>query len=137
MAKNTQLSNQTVNAECNALAELLNGEFIDILDGRQPDAADLPITTKRLGVTLTFGNPAFRPAVAGVLVSNPIQPGVAVANVAPTWARLYRADHKTAVLDISVGIKDSNLIIQVPHLEKGVTLSASYSHVISKSAAGS
>ena len=137
MAKNSQLSNLTVNAECNALAELLNGGFIDLMDGPQPDAADLPITTQTLGVTLTFGDPAFRPAVAGVLVSNPIQPGVAVANVAPTWARMYKADHKTAVLDISVGTEDANLIIPVPNLEKGVTLSASYSHVIAKSAAGS
>ena len=41
------------------------------------------------------------------------------------------------MLDISVGTEDSNLIIPVPHLEKGMTLSASYSHVIAKSAVGS
>ncbi len=55
----TTLANATVNTEANALAELLNGGSIDILDGPQPDAADLPITTQTVGVTLTFGDPAF------------------------------------------------------------------------------
>ena len=137
MAKNSQLSNLVVNTQCNALAALLDNGFIDVMDGPQPAAADLPITTQTLGVTLTFGDPAFRPPVAGVLVSNTIQPGVAVASIRPAWARIYKADHKTTIMDISAGTENSNLIIPTAHVEKGMTLSAEYTHVIAKSAPGS
>ena len=42
--KNTQLSNQTVNAECDALAELLNGGFIDL---SMVNSRTLPICRSR------------------------------------------------------------------------------------------
>ena len=128
----TTLANGTVNTQANALAELLNGGFIDILDGAQPDAADLPITSQTVGATLAFGDPAFRPAVAGVIISNAIQPAVAIASIKPVWARMYTADHR-AVMDISVGVRDSNLIIPAEYLEKGATLSLDkYTHTIAK-----
>ena len=129
----TILANGTVNTQCNALAELLNGGFIDILDGSQPDAADLPVTSQTVGVTMAFGDPAFRPAVAGTIVSNMIQPGVAVASIKPAWARMYMADRRTVVMDISVGVRDANLIVPADHIEKGATLSLDkYTHTIAK-----
>ena len=128
----TMLANATVNLEANALARLLDGGFIDIMDGPQPDAADLPITSQTVGVTMAFGDPAFRPAVAGTIVSNLIQPGVAVTTIRPSWARMYTSDRR-AVMDISVGVRDANLIIPTDHLEKGATLSLDkYTHTIAK-----
>ena len=133
----TNLASASVNVQANALAALLDGGSIDILDGPRPDAADLPITSQTVGVTLGFGDPAFRPAVAGIIVSNLIQPGVVSTSITPTWARMYTADHRT-VMDISVGVRDANLIIPANYLEQGATLSCdSYTHAIAKSALGS
>ena len=130
----TNLTNATVNLEANALARLLDGGFIDILDGPQPDAADLPITSQTVGVTMAFGDPAFRPAVAGTIVSNLIQPGVAVTTIRPSWARMYTSDRR-AVMDISVGVnaRDANLVILAEYLQPGMTIAIeSYTHTIAK-----
>ncbi len=45
-----------------------------------------------------------------------------MANIKPTWARMYTADHR-AVMDISVGVRDANLIVLAEYLERGMTLS--------------
>jgi hypothetical protein len=128
----TTLTNGSVNVEATAFAELLNGGFIDILDGPQPASADHPITVQKVGATLTFGDPAFKPAVVGTIISNRIEPALVKAGFAPSWARMYTADHR-AVMDISVGVRDANLIIPAEYLEKGATLSCdSYTHTIAK-----
>ena len=137
MSKNTKLANVAVNTEANALAELMNGGFMDVLDGPMPAAADLPITSQTVGITLGFADPAFRPAVAGIIVSNELQPGVAVASITPSWARIYEADHKTVVMDISAGAEDANFIIPVARLEQGMTVCGVYTHTIPKWSPGS
>lgn len=137
MAKSTKLSDLVVNAQGDALASLLTNGFIDIYDGAQPDSADSP-TTARLCVTLRFGSPAFASAQKGMLAANPIKSGVAVADAEPaTWARLYKEDHKTAVMDVSVGTRDANIILPTARIMKGVTVTcSSFQHSIAKSAVG-
>lgn len=137
MAKNTKLADVVVNAQGEALATLLKGGFIDIYDGVQPASADVP-TSSRLCVTLQFGSPAFNPAQKGVLSANPIKSGVAVGDAEPaTWARLFQEDHKTVVMDVSVGTRDANIILPTARIVKGVTVTcSSFQHSIAKSTAG-
>lgn len=144
MAKNTRLTDLAVNAEADAFGALMNGGFIDIYDGTQPTSSDDAINGQRLGVTLTFGNPAFIPAIGGILSANPINSGVIVNQINPaTWARIYRSDHKTVVMDVSVGMDDPragliyNIALPTVHLVPGVTLSfSSFTHSVAKSTPG-
>ena len=132
MARHTRLTNLAVNTEATALAQLLDGGYIELYDGEQPDFAETPISERTPIVTMRLSDPACRPPVAGVLISNPIQPGVAMRTGRPTWARISRADKRT-VMDISAGIKDAILILPVPIIEKGITLSIeSFTHTLVK-----
>lgn len=138
MSKNTRLANFVVDIQANALAELLNDGFIDIYDGTQPESPDDEVGSRKMCVSLKLGSPAFMPAVKGVISANPIQAGRIVANVNPaTWARLYQADHKTSVMDVSVGTRDANIIVPTTHMVSGVTMSvSSFLHSVAKSTTG-
>lgn len=138
MAKNTRLAKLAVNTEANAFGSLLNGGYIEIYDGEQPESADLPVTDQTRGVTLRFGDPAFAEAVDGVIMSNPITAGVAVTDINPaTWARLYTAARKV-VMDVSVGKSNANVVLPTVNIAAGVTVSCGmFSHFVSKSTPGS
>jgi len=111
MALNTQLHDATVNAQAVALATLCNGGYIRIYSGSQPANAMTAITSQTLGVTLTFGNPAFGAPVGGLLTANPITSGTAVASITPTWARIFKSDGTTVVMDVSAGASGANLTV--------------------------
>ena len=123
--RNMNVTSLAVCAKANALGALLNDGYLDFFDGRQPSSAETPIDTQILGVSLRFGAPAFRPAIAGVIVSNPIQPGEVITPITVTWARLYQADHKTVILDMSVGTSDANIIVPQTELKRDMMLSCS------------
>lgn len=127
MTKVTRLSTLAANVEADAFARLMDGGFIDIFDGRQPSSADEPLSGQRRGVTLSFGSPAFGAAVFGVITASKITPGTAIVSLNPaTWARIYRADHKTAVMDVSVGTKDAVIILPSTNLPQGITVTCSF-----------
>lgn len=111
MALNTQMADATVNAQADAMAALCNGGFIDVYDGAQPANADTALGAQVLGVTLTLNATAFGAAVSGLLTANAITPGTAAAAITPTWARVYRSNHTTVVMDISAGASGANLTI--------------------------
>lgn len=138
MVKRTKLADVVVEAQADALAKLCAGGFIDIYDGEQPESDEAPITKQKLCVSLEFGSPAFAPAVKGILSANPIKSGVAVADVNPaTWARIYKSDHRTRLMDVSVGKKDANIILPTTHIVRGVTVScSSFTHSVAKATAG-
>lgn len=141
MPKNTKLSDEVVNAQANALAALLKEGFIDIYDGAQPESVDVAVTTQKRCVSLKMGTPAFLPSERGIISANPISPGVVEndANPRATWARLYKADHKTPLIDISVGEKEgtANLVIPTTRLVKGVTVICnSFIHSVAKATPG-
>lgn len=111
MPLNTQLADATVNAQANALAALCNGGLISVYNGAQPATADTALSGNTLGVTLTFGNPAFPAAVGGLLTANPITSGVAVADITPTFARIFKSDGTTVIMDVSAGTASANLLL--------------------------
>ena len=123
MPMNTQLSDATVNAQANALAALCNGGFIKIYDGTQPASADSDLSGNTLGVTLTFGATAFGAANSGVITANEITTGVAVAGITPTFARIFKSDGTTVVMDVSAGASGANMTIGA--FTAGTTVSVS------------
>lgn len=137
MPKDTQLSDLAVNTQGDALGALVDGGFIDVMDGRKAASGDEEVTTQRVLVTMTFGKPAFRPSASGILSANGITAGVATLSGEPSWFRAYRADHKTGVLDGTAGTKDANMILPAKTIVEGVTVGCSgLTHSVVKSMAG-
>jgi hypothetical protein len=135
MALNTQISDSTVNVQANALAALCNSGTIKIYDGTQPATADTAISGNTLGVTLTFGATAFGAAVSGLITANAITAGTAVATITPTWARIFKSDATTVVMDVSAGASGANLTIGA--FTSGTTVSAtSFTHDVRNATSG-
>lgn len=135
MALNTQVSDNTVNVQANALAALCNSGTIKIYDGTQPATADTATASNTLGVTLTFGATAFATAVSGLITANAITSGVAVATITPTWARIFKSDGTTVVMDVSAGASGANLTIGA--FTSGTTVSAtSFTHDVRNATSG-
>lgn len=135
MSLNTQLADATVNAQANALAALCNSGKIRIYDGVQPATADTALVGNTLGVELTFGATAFANAVSGLLTANTITAGTAVAGITPTFARIFKADGTTVVMDVSAGAANANLTIGA--FTAGTIVSAtSFTHDVRNSTAG-
>lgn len=105
MNKNTQMANVAVNAEADALTALLPGGKINLYTGTQPATADTALAGNTLLAAPTFGTPAFPAAVAGVLTANAIAAATAVATGKATFARSFKSDGTTAVVDQSVGMQ--------------------------------
>ena len=135
MALNTQIADATVNAQAAALATLCNSGLIKIYDGTQPATADAALAGNTLGVTLTFGATAFSAAVSGLLTANAITAGTAVAAITPTFARIFKSDATTVVMDVSAGAASANLIIGA--FTAGTVVSAtSFTHDIRNATSG-
>ena len=135
MALNTQIADATVNAQANALAALCNSGFIRIYDGAQPATADTALGGNTLGVTLTFGATAFPGAVSGLLTANAITSGTAVAGITPTFARIFKSDGTTVVMDVSAGASGANLTIGA--FTAGTLVSAtSFTHDVRNATSG-
>lgn len=105
MNKNTQMANVAVNAEADALTALLPGGKVNIYSGTQPATADTALAGNTLLAAPTLGTPAFPAAVAGVLTANAITAATAVATGKATFARGFKSDGTTAVVDISIGMQ--------------------------------
>lgn len=134
MARKTTMSTLAVNIQANAIANLLDGGFVDVLTGPQPEFSDDPLTTQKVLVSMRFGSPAFRQAEDGVIVANPITSGVGVRDGRPEFFRTYRPDHQTSVFDGSAGReKDNNMILPAATIAEGVTVGCSgLTHVVRK-----
>ena len=105
MNKNTQVTNLAVNAEADALTALLAGGKLNFYSGTQPATGDTALAANTLLAAPTFGTPAFPAAVAGVLTANAITAATAVATGKATFARTFKSDGTTAVMDQSVGMQ--------------------------------
>ena len=132
MALNTQLADATVNAQAAALATLCNSGYFKVYDGTQPATADTALGAQVCGVTLTFGATAFPAASSGLLTANAITAGTAGASITPTWARIFKSDGTTVVMDVSAGASGCNMTIGA--FTSGTVVSAtSFTHDVRNS----
>jgi hypothetical protein len=138
MAKNTQLSNAAVNAEADALARLLDGGFCDIYDGTQPATADTAISTQTKLASLGLNATSAPSASAGVLTFNSITADTdADATGTAAWARCFKSDHTTAVMDVSVGTSSANIVLNSTAIQIHAQVSiSSFTHTVAKSTSG-
>lgn len=133
MSNISNLSDAAANAEANALAPLLNGGFIELYTGAQPANANTALAGNTLLATLTFGNPAFGAAAAGVITANAIASGTAVATGTATFARLYKTDGSSVVMDVTVGTSGAGINLNTTSIVTGGLVSVTaFSHTVTE-----
>jgi hypothetical protein len=104
MASNVRLSDAAANAGISAIAALLDGGLLRIYSGAQPANANASLAGRTLLATLIFSTPAFAAAVAGAVSAAAITADASmVATGIASFARLFKPDGVTPVLDLSVG----------------------------------
>ena len=118
--KNTQLSEMVVDLQVGYVAESLANGYMDIYDGAQPDSPEVGLTNQVLLGSTRFSG--FTEPKSGVIYALPITSGVAIESGLATWARLYRSDHKTPVMDISVGERDADCIVKHNKVDRGAVI---------------
>ena len=140
MAKDTQLSNATVNAQADALARLVDNGYLRIYSGSKPANADTAVSTQTLLAELRFAATSAPAAVAGVLTFNAISSDTAAdATGTATWFRALKSDGTSAVLDGTVGAtgSTSNLELATTSIVANARISVtSFVHTVSKATAG-
>lgn len=126
-AHNPKLSDASANAAANAVTALMNGGDLKLYNGTQAATADTAIGAQTLCATLTFANPAFGSAVAGVATANTITADSSADNdCSPvTWFRILKSDHSTKVMDGAVGTSGSDLNMVVTTVTTGQAVGAS------------
>jgi hypothetical protein len=138
MAKNTQLTNLAVNTEADAFSVLFNGGFLDLFDGAQPATGDTAITTQNMLASITFNATAFASAANGVITANPMTAcSAATLTGNATWARCYESNHTTALMDVSVGTANTNVVLNSVAIQANAQVSvSSFTFTVAKSTAG-
>jgi hypothetical protein len=143
MPLDTNLSELTVNIQGDAAARLLDNGFIDVLTGPKFKTPDEEITSQVVLVTLSFGKPAFKATVGGVMVSNPISSGIGVSTGDPVQFRAYPEDRRSFVLGGTAGKgkgedgKGFNMELPAKTIVEGITVGCSgLTHMLRKSMPG-
>lgn len=83
------------------LGDRVNSGFVRFYTGLRPASPDDALGANTLVVQVTLGSPAFGTPSGGSRTGT-TSPGVIASTGTPTFARFYRADGVTAVVDMSV-----------------------------------
>lgn len=139
MAKNTQLSNDVVNAQADDLARLLDNGYERIYSGTQPANADTALSGNTQLAELRFAAISAPAAVDGVLTFNALTPASADATGVATFSRSFKSDGTTVVMDKTVGAtgSNSNLELSTTSIVASVAVSVtSFTHTVAKATSG-
>lgn len=138
MALNTQMADATVNAQADALSDLLDNGYLRIYDGTQAATADTAVGAQVLLAELRFNATAAPAASGGVLTFNAITAdSSANATGTASWFRCLKSDGTTVVMDGSVGTATANMILGTTSIVSGQTVSVtSFSHDVKNSQSG-
>src|SRR4051794_10949146 len=117
---NTRLSEALVNRQAKIVADLLDNGFVNFYDGPQPESPETPLVDQIFFGSVRFSG--FTDPKGGIIHAFPITDGVAIESGSVTWARLFRSDHKTAVLDASVAVRDANITVKSSKVERGAMI---------------
>jgi hypothetical protein len=111
------------NAKLDAITTFAgNSGKLRIYSGTRP-ATGGAITT--LLVELTMNATSFPAASGGTLTANAITSGTAVATGTATWARLFKSDGTTIVMDLGVGTSGQEVTIATTSIVTSGTVSVS------------
>ena len=101
------------NAEIDTLTTLLDGGFLKMFTGSQPASPESEETGELLA-TLKFNAPSYASAINGRAKANPLGPDLDASGTGNAgWFRCYKSDGQTALLDGSVGVKNSGADIEM------------------------
>jgi hypothetical protein len=120
---NLRLATAARNALANAINTLINGGAgagtIKIYTGDQPASANTAISDQTLLATLTFADPAFGAADAGVITADTIvEDSEADADGTAAWARVADSTGAT-VFDCDVGTVGATINLNTVNLVAG------------------
>ena len=123
MANNLKISSTAVNAQADALSDLLDNGYLRIYDGTQPANANTAITTQVLLAELRFNATAAPAASGGVLTMNSITQDSSANNTGTaTWFRALKSDGSTVVFDGSVGTSGCDLNLGSTSITSGASV---------------
>jgi len=123
MANNLKLSSTAVNAEADALSDLLDNGYLRIYDGTQPANANTAITSQVLLAELRFNATAAPAASGGVLTMNAITQDSSADNTGTaTWFRALKSDGSTVVFDGSVSTSGADLNLGSTSITSGASV---------------
>lgn len=123
MANNLKLSSTAVNAEADALSDLLDNGYLRIYDGSQPANANTAISTQVLLAELRFNATAAPAASGGVLTMNAITQDSSANNTGTaTWFRALKSDGSTVVFDGSVSTSGADLNLGSTSITSGASV---------------
>jgi len=123
MANNLKISTTAVNAQADALSDLLDNGYLRIYDGTQPANANTAISTQVLLAELRFNATAAPAASGGVLTMNSITQDSSANNTGTaTWFRALKSDGSTAVFDGSVGTASCDLNLGSTSITSGASV---------------
>jgi hypothetical protein len=134
MALNPKYSNAAVNAEGDALSDLLDNGYLRIFDGAQPTNADTAVGAQTLLAELRFNATASGATVAGVITFSAFTADSSInATGTAAWFRALKADGTTAVFDGTVGTGTHDLVVSTTAFVSGAQASVtSFTHTLSK-----
>jgi hypothetical protein len=121
MTKNSIMSEQVVSLQAAIISDFLTDGFLDIFDGPQPENAESELTTQVLlgGVRFT----TFTTPSKGVIYAKDVTDGIVIESGRASWARCFKKDHRTVVMDVSVGESaDANVILASTLFERGAIM---------------
>lgn len=123
MANNLKISSTAVNAQADAMSDLLDNGYLRIYDGTQPANANTAITTQVLLAELRFNATAAPAASSGVLTMNSITQDSSADNTGTaTWFRALKSDGSTVVFDGSVGTSGCDLNLGSTSITSGASV---------------
>ena len=123
MANNLKISSTAVNAQADALSDLLDNGYLRVYDGTQPANANTAITTQVLLAELRFNATAAPAASSGVLTMNSITQDSSANNTGTaTWFRALKSDGSTVVFDGSVGTSGCDLNLGSTSITSGASV---------------
>jgi len=120
MANNPKISSTAVNAQADALSDLLDNGYLRIYDGTQPANANTAVSTQVLLAELRFNATAAPSASGGTLTMSAItQDSSANATGTATWFRALKSDGSTVVFDGSVGTSGCDISLGSTSITSG------------------
>lgn len=123
MANNLKISTTAVNAQADALSDLLDNGYLRIYDGTQPANANTAITSQVLLAELRFNATAAPAASGGVLTMNSITQDSSANNTGTaTWFRALKSNGSTVVFDGSVGAASCDLNLGSTSITSGASV---------------
>lgn len=138
MALNTQLADATVNGQADNLAARLNTGYLRIYDGAQPATADTALGAQVLLAELRFAATAAPAAASGLITFNALTADPSANNTGTaSWYRALSSDGTTVVMDGSVGLAASNLVLTSTSIVSGGSVSVtSMTHDVLNASSG-